>query len=153
MLSGTFGHYIHSILPQPLRDLQHKFLILLRKSRYAVNDLLCQCWIFAAIVEKLLRSDFKVLANGKKFTKGRHRPTRRYALDISFTVSECKAHLVFGHIFLQSKLRDSVADILFRHFHSPFVNLYHYTYYNIYNVTILPLILVLFLDIYRSKGL
>ena len=47
-------HFIDSIFPQPLRNLQHKFLILLRKPRYAVHDLLCEDRIFAAIVEKML---------------------------------------------------------------------------------------------------
>ena len=47
-------HFIDSIFPQPLRNLQHKLLILLRKPRYAVHDLLCESRIFAAIVKKLL---------------------------------------------------------------------------------------------------
>ena len=47
-------HFIDSIFPQPLRNLQDKLLILLRKPRYAVHDLLCECRIFAAIVGKLL---------------------------------------------------------------------------------------------------
>ena len=66
-------------------------------------------------VEKLLRCDLQIIADGKELLHRRERFTRRDVVDISSALAEVVAHFILGNALLHTQLRNAITDKLLVH--------------------------------------
>ena len=77
---------------------------------HAEKSFLHQLRMLGIAIEKLLRCDFQIIADGKELFHRRERFTRRDVVNISSALAKVIAHFVLGNALLDTQLRNAITD-------------------------------------------
>ena len=114
VVGGRCLVFLASITQSVDKTQKHEHIALVQVL-HAEKSFLHQLGMLGIAVEKLLRCDLQIIADGKKLLHRRERFTRRDVVDISSALAEVVAHFVFGNALLHTQLRNAVTDKLLVH--------------------------------------